>query len=111
MALFATKQPSQQVEAMPGPGAQATRPRMVLVIEALDNSYEWANRAGKILASMVLDVEQHADKIGHFRDSLIKTMEQTGGDIGMAVEQQIRDFVGNGQHRVEDNAGAHRESA
>jgi hypothetical protein len=80
-----------------------SRPRMVLVIEALDNAYSWANQAAKYLAAMTLDVEQHSDKLGHFRDSLIKTMEQTGGDIGAAVEGQIREFVGNNQRRVEDN--------
>jgi hypothetical protein len=103
MAIFATKQPTA-VEPTP---AAVTRPKMIVVIECLDQAYEYANRAGQHLAAMTLDVEQLADRLGHFRDSLIKSLEQSGGDVGAAVESQIREFVGQNQRRVDDaNSGS-----
>jgi hypothetical protein len=100
VALFGNKQQPADVAApVPVPN---NRPRMVLVIECLDNAHAWANQGAKYLAAMTLDVEQYADKLGNFRDSLIKAMEVTGGDVGAAVESQIREFVGTNQRRIEE---------
>jgi len=93
MVSLLGRKPTEPVETAPQPTIGNNRPRMVIVIECLDNACGWANRAAKHLAAMTLDVEQYADKLGHYRDSLIKTVEDTGGDIKQAVEGQIADFL------------------
>jgi hypothetical protein len=75
-------------------GHLTNRPKMIAVIENLDIAFEAMNRAGQILASTVLDIERGSDWISKFRDGLIKTVEETGGDVTQAVEGQIRDFIG-----------------
>ena len=102
MVSLLGRKPTEPVETAPQPTIGNNRPRMVIVIECLDNACGWANRAAKHLAAMTLDVEQYADKLGNFRDSLIKAMEVTGGDVGAAVESQIREFVGTNQRRIEE---------
>jgi hypothetical protein len=81
------------------------RPKVLVGIEHLDHAVGHISAASRVFASVALDLEQRANYMGSYRDSIIKAVEETGGDIGAAVESQIREFVGANQRRVEDNAG------
>ena len=72
---------------------QLHRPRMTIAIEHLDQAQEHMNAVSKVLSSMILDMEKASDFVGRFRDSLIKTIEETGGDVQASIESQIADFV------------------
>ena len=69
------------------------RPRMTIAIEHLDQAQGHMHQVSKVLSSMILDLEKASDFIGRFRDSLIKTIEETGGDVQSSIEHQIADFV------------------
>jgi hypothetical protein len=69
------------------------RPRMTIAIEHLDQAQGHMNQVSKVLASMILDLEKCSDFIGRFRDSLIKTIDETGGDVQASIESQIADFI------------------
>ena len=75
------------------------RPRMTIAIEHLDQAQGHMHQVSKVLSSMILDLEKASDFIGRFRDSLIKTIEETGGDVQSSIEHQIADFVPK-QYRV-----------
>ena len=72
---------------------QLHRPRMTIAIEHLDQAQGHMHQVSKVLSSMILDLEKASDFIGRFRDSLIKTIEETGGDVQSSIEHQIADFV------------------
>jgi hypothetical protein len=42
---------------------------------------------------MILDLEKAAEFLGKYRDSLIKTIEDSGGDVKASIESQIKEFV------------------
>jgi hypothetical protein len=42
---------------------------------------------------VIFDLQKGSDFIGRYRDSLIKTIEETGGDVTASIESQIRDFI------------------
>ena len=69
------------------------RPKMQIVIEHLDQAQEHMNQAMTVLSSVIFDLQRGADYIGRFRDSMIKTLEETGGDVTATVENQIREFI------------------
>jgi len=87
---------SQQGEwemAENGHNQLTNRPRMTIAIEHLDQAQGHMHQVSKVLSSMILDLEKASDFIGRFRDSLIKTIEETGGDVQSSIEHQIADFV------------------
>ena len=87
---------SQQGEwemAENGHNQLTNRPRMTIAIEHLDQAQGHMHQVSKVLSSMILDLEKASDFIGRFRDSLIKTIEETGGDVQASIESQIADFV------------------
>jgi hypothetical protein len=69
------------------------KPKMQIAIEHMDRAYEHMNKAMSVLSSMVFDLQKGADFIARYRDSLIKTLEETGGDVQPSIEAQIRDFI------------------
>jgi len=91
------------------PAELPSRPKMIIVIEHLDSAQAHMHQATRVLSSMILDLEKGADFIGRYRDSLIKTIEETGGDVEQAVEHQIRDFIPKILRPRDDNAGPDRE--
>jgi len=72
---------------------QLHRPRMTIAIEHLDQAQGHMNQVSKVLSSMILDMEKASDFVGRFRDSLIKSVEETGGDVQKSIESQIADFI------------------
>src|SRR6516162_11748997 len=93
---------SQQGEwemAENGHNQLTNRPRMTIAIEHLDQAQGHMHQVSKVLSSMILDLEKASDFIGRFRDSLIKTIEETGGYVQSSIEHQIADFVPK-QYRV-----------
>jgi hypothetical protein len=86
------------------PSEIPSRPKMVVVIEHLDTAQAHMHQATRVLSSMILDLEKGADFIGRYRDSLIKTIEETGGDVAAAVEGQIKDYIGS-KYRIAENNG------
>ena len=95
--LSTTKE--EWVMAENGHNQLTNRPRMTIAIEHLDQAQGHMHQVSKVLSSMILDLEKASDFIGRFRDSLIKTIEETGGDVQSSIEHQIADFVPK-QYRV-----------
>jgi hypothetical protein len=85
-------QPGRMGMAENGQG-QTNRPRMSIAIEHLDHAQAHMNQVSKVLSSMILDMEKASDFVSRFRDSLIKTIEETGGDVQASIESQIADFI------------------
>jgi len=76
------------------------KPKMMMAIDHLDAANNSMNNAMQVLSSIVLDLQKGADFLVRYRNSLIKTVELSGGDMGQAVESQIKDYIGkklNGQ--------------
>jgi len=69
------------------------KPKMMFAIEHLDSSIAHLNSAMEVLSSVILDLQKGADFVTKYRDSLIKTVEETGGNMTQAIESQIRDFI------------------
>jgi len=70
-----------------------SKPKMMFAIEHLDSSIAHLNSAMEVLSSVILDLQKGADFITKYRDSLIRTVEDTGGNVSQAIESQIRDFI------------------
>jgi hypothetical protein len=89
--VFANEQPTEPVPtARP---VENKKPRMAIAIEHLDHAHGHINRAMQVLSSIILDLQRGADFIGGYRDSLIKTVDDAGGDVEAAIESQIREFI------------------
>src|SRR5215469_802571 len=69
------------------------KPKMMMAIEHLDAANSHMNSAMQVLSSVILDLQKGADFITRYRDSLIKTVEETGGDVKASIESQIQDFI------------------
>jgi hypothetical protein len=69
------------------------KPKMMYAIEHLDAANNHMNSAMNVLGSVIHDLQKGADFIARYRDSLIKTVENTGGNTTQAIESQIRDFI------------------
>jgi hypothetical protein len=69
------------------------KPKMMYAIEHLDAANNHMNSAMNVLGSVIHDLQKGADFIARYRDSLIKTVESTGGNTTQAIESQIRDFI------------------
>ena len=80
------------------------RPKMLIVVEALDAAQGSMQHAIQVLFSMIKDLEKGSDWIAGFRDSLLRTVEQSGGDIAAILENDIKQYIGN-KHRVPENNG------
>jgi hypothetical protein len=65
------------------------KPKMLIAIEHLDSANSHMNSAMTVLSSVILDLQKGADFIARYRDSLIKSVEDSGGDI----ESQIKEFL------------------
>ena len=70
-----------------------TKPKMMRAIEHLDAANTHMEQAMNVLSSIIMDWQKAADFLVSYRDSMIKTIEDSGGDVKMAVESQIRDYV------------------
>ena len=80
-------------QAIRQPSEIPARPKMVVVIEHLDAAQAHTQQATRVLSSMILDLEKAGDFLGRYRDSLIKTIEETGGDVQASIESQIKEFI------------------
>ena len=69
------------------------KPKMLQAIEHLDAANSHMNSAMSVLSSVILDLQKGADFITRYRDSLIKTVEETGGDVRQSIESQIKDYI------------------
>ena len=69
------------------------KPKMTIAIEHLDAAQSHMNKAMEVLSSVIFDLQKGADFIARYRDSLIKTVEDTGGNVAQAIESQIRDYI------------------
>ena len=70
-----------------------TKPKMMIAIEHLDRANDHMNKSMAILSSVIFDLQKGADFIAQYRDSLVKTVEQAGGDVTASIEAQIRQFI------------------
>jgi hypothetical protein len=80
------------------------KPKMQIAIEHLDRAHDHMAKAMTIMSSIIFDLQKGADFIVGYRDSLIKTVEQMGGDTATSVESQMRDFVPR-QYRAPEQEG------
>jgi hypothetical protein len=78
-----------------------TKPKMLYAIEHLDAANTHMEQAMNVLSSIILDWQKAADFLVGYRNSLIRTMEETGGDVTPTIESQIRDFIPQ-RHRDEE---------
>jgi hypothetical protein len=69
------------------------KPKMMFAIEHIDSSITHLNSAMEVLSSVVFDLQKGADFLAKYRDSLIKTVDETGGNVSQAIESQIRDYI------------------
>ena len=69
------------------------KPKMMAAIDHLDAANSHMNSAMSVLSSVILDIQKGADFIAQYRDSLIKTVEMSGGNTTQAVESQIREYI------------------
>lgn len=82
-------------------GNGQVKPKMQVAIEHLDNAFTELNQAMTVLSSVVFDIQKGADFVARYRDSLIKTIEETGGDVTKSIEGQIRDYIPKGTRGAE----------
>ena len=75
------------------PATIPNRPRMAVVIEHIDQAQAHMQQASRVLSTMILDLEQGADFCGRFRDGLIKSIQDAGGDVDASIEHQIAEFI------------------
>jgi len=71
----------------------SVKPKMQIAIEHLDRAHDHMCKAMGLISSIGMDWQKCADFIVGYRESLIKTVEATGGDVQASIEHQIRDFV------------------
>jgi hypothetical protein len=76
------------------------KPKTMIAIDHLNSAHDHMNKAIQLFSSVILDLEKGATFISTYRDSLIKTVEATGGDVQQAIEAQIKDFL---PKRLRDN--------
>src|SRR5215469_1856931 len=62
------------------------KPKMMQAIEHLDAANSHMNSAMSVLSSVILDLQKGADFITRYRDSLIKTVEETCGYVRQSIE-------------------------
>lgn len=80
---------------------QGPKPKMQVAIEHLDNAHKELDLAMTVLSSVVFDIQKGADFVARYRDSLIKTINETGGDVTKSIESQIRDYIPKGSRNAE----------
>jgi hypothetical protein len=66
---------------------------MQIAIEHLDQACAHVNEALIVLSSVCFDLQKGADFIARYRDSMIKTLQETGGDVDAVFEAQIKEFI------------------
>jgi len=76
-----------------GQPKQNDKPKMLLAIEHLDAANSHMESAMNILSSIIMDWSKAADFIVSYRNSLVKTIEETGGDVKQSIESQFREFI------------------
>ena len=69
------------------------KPKMMQAIEHLDAANSHMNSAMSVLSSVILDLQKGADFITRYRDSLIKTVEETCGYVRQSIESQIKEYI------------------
>jgi hypothetical protein len=84
------------------PSEVPSKPKMQIAIEHLDHAHEHLNRAMSVLSSVIFDLQKGADFIANYRDSLIKTLENVGGDVQASIESQIKEFIPKNYRQPED---------
>jgi hypothetical protein len=67
------------------------KPKMLMAIEHLDSANKHMNSAMQVMSGIIFDLQKGADFIVRYRDSLIKSVEASGGEA--TIEEQIRDFI------------------
>ena len=70
-----------------------SKPRMQVAIEHLDQAHGHMSQVSRVLSSMILDLEKATDFISRFRDSMIKSLDEVGGDVQGSIETQIKDYL------------------
>ena len=74
-------------------GMANNKPRLTAAIEHLDAANTHMEQAMQVLSSIIMDWQRAADFLVKYRNSLVKTIEETGGDVTPSIESQIRDFI------------------
>jgi hypothetical protein len=80
------------------------KPKMLMAIEHLDAANNHMNSAMQVLSGIIFDLQKGADFITRYRDSLVKSVEATGGEV--TIEEQIRDFIPQRLRKEEPDAQA-----
>jgi hypothetical protein len=81
------------------------KPKLQIVIEDIDLAVGYINHAVSKLSAIGFDLQKGSDWLGNYRDSMIKAIADTGGDVAATIEHQFRDYVGKGQVKVNGDVG------
>jgi hypothetical protein len=84
-----------------GNGANDLKPKMLIAIEHLDAASSHMNSAMQVLSGIIFDLQKGTDFINKYRDSLIKSVETSGGSVN--IEDEIRDFLPKRLREQEQN--------
>jgi hypothetical protein len=101
MKLFERKDTQMANEKPENP-----KPKMLLAIEHLDAAHDHMVKAMNLLSSIIFDWQKAADFMARYRDSLVKTVEQSGGDVAETIESQIRDFIPKARQQEQEREDA-----
>lgn len=77
------------------------KPKTLIAIDHLNSAYDHVQKAISIFNAVTMDLEKGATFLSTYRDSLIKTVEMSGGNVTAAIEAQIKDFL---PKRLRENA-------
>jgi hypothetical protein len=70
------------------------------VIDHMAAAEQHMGEAMNLLSLINFDLQKGADFIRRYKESLIKTITESGGEVEQAsVEEQIRDFIPKALHR------------
>ena len=69
------------------------KPKVLMGIEHIDAAISHLNSSMQVFSSVIFDLQKGADFLIRYRDSLIKTIEESGGDVKQSIESQIRDYI------------------
>ena len=81
-----------------------SKPKLVEVIECLDAAESHLHQANNKLSAIIMGIEKLSDHIHRFKESFIKTVAESDGDIQASIEHQIKEFVPKNYRRPEPEA-------
>ena len=81
-----------------------SKPKLVEVIECLDAAESHLHQANNKLSAIIMGIEKLSDHIHRFKESFIKTVAESDGDIQASIEHQIKEFIPKNYRRPETDA-------